>query len=146
MTTALTGKEVADKLAAQFPEAVLDHNDTSVFVKSDSLVSVCQHLSQAPGLDFDFLVNLTGVDYMDYFEVVYHLLSMKYNHSVVLKTRCYDRDNPVVPSVTPVWRAADLMEREVFDLVGVRFDGHYNMKRLLLWEGFEGHPLRRDFL
>jgi NADH:ubiquinone oxidoreductase subunit C len=83
---------------------------------------------------------------MDYFEVVYHLISLEHNHSLVLKTRCYDRDKPVVPSVVNLWRSADFQEREVYDLMGIIFDGHPNLKRLLLWEGFVGHPLRRDYL
>ncbi len=146
MTIALAGKEVADRIAAQFPEAVVRYDDTAVFIGSEHILDVCRCLSGTPGLDFDFLVNLTGVDYTDFFEVVYHLLSLKNNHSIVLKTRCYDRDNPVLPSVTPIWRAADLQEREVFDLLGVKFEGHEDLKRIVLWDGFEGHPLRRDFL
>jgi NADH:ubiquinone oxidoreductase subunit C len=86
------------------------------------------------------------VDYMDYFEVVYHLISLKHNHSLVLKTRCHDRGKPVVPSVVSLWRSADFQEREAYDLMGIVFDGHPNLRRLLLWEGFAGHPLRRDYL
>ena len=91
-------------------------------------------------------VALTAVDYIDYFEVVYRLTSLRHNHSAVLKTRVYERDEPVVPSVVPVWKGADLQEREVFDLMGVRFEGHPDLKRIPTWEGFEGHPLRKDFL
>jgi NADH:ubiquinone oxidoreductase subunit C len=83
---------------------------------------------------------------MDYFEVVYHLISLKHNHSLVLKTRCHDRGKPVVPSVVGIWRSADFQEREAYDLMGIVFDGHPNLRRLLLWEGFAGHPLRRDYL
>ena len=83
---------------------------------------------------------------MEYFEIVYHLLSMRRNASVVLKTRCYGRDEPVVPSVVDIWRGAELQEREIWDLMGIRFEGHPNMKRVLLWEEFPGHPLRKDYL
>ena len=86
------------------------------------------------------------MDYYDYFEVVYQLTSMKHNHSLVLKTRCYDRINPVVPSVVRLWRGADFQEREVYDLMGISFEGHPNLKRIALWQGFEGHPLRKDYL
>ena len=92
------------------------------------------------------MANLTAVDYMDYFEVVYNLISIKNNHSVVLKTKCYGRENLNVPSVVGLWRTADYQERETFDLFGISFEGHPNLKRLFLWEGFEGHPLRRDYL
>ncbi|HIE16858.1 MAG TPA: NADH-quinone oxidoreductase subunit C [Dehalococcoidia bacterium] len=118
----------------------------SVVIHSRSLYQVAEFLKNTPGLDFDYLTNLAAVDYLDYFEVVYHLVSLKHNHSLVLKTRCYDRDKPVVPSVVSLWRAADFQEREAYDLMGIVFQGHPNLKRLLLWEGFVGHPLRRDYL
>jgi NADH-quinone oxidoreductase subunit C len=146
MTKPLAGKEAAEKIGAQLPKSVVECDDTSVFVEPDSISQVCILLNQTTGLEFDYLDNLTAVDYLDYFEVVYHLVSLKLNHSLVLKTRLHDREKPVVPSVTSVWRGADFQEREVWDLFGIRFEGHPNLKRILLWEGFEGHPLRRDFL
>ena len=146
MTKPLIGKEVAEKIAEQLPGAVVEYNETAVLLKSESIFEVCRFLNQTAGLDFDYLVNLTGVDHLDYLEVVYHLVSIKHNHSLVLKTRCYDREQPAVPSVTPIWKGADFQEREVYDLLGIRFDGHPNMKRIFLWEGFQGHPLRRDYL
>ncbi len=145
MMKPLIGSEVAEKIGEQLPGAVVECN-TAVLVKSESIFEVCRFLNQTAGLDFDYLVNLTGVDYLNYLEVVYHLVSMKHNHSLVLKTRCYDREQPTVPSVTPVWKGADFQEREVYDLLGIRFEGHPNMKRIFLWEGFQGHPLRRDYL
>lgn len=145
MMKPLIGSEVAEKIGEQLPGAVVEYN-TAVLVKSESIFEVCRFLNQTAGLDFDYLVNLTGVDYLNYLEVVYHLVSMKHNHSLVLKTRCYDREQPTVPSVTPVWKGADFQEREVYDLLGIRFEGHPNMKRIFLWEGFQGHPLRRDYL
>ena len=71
---------------------------------------------------------------------------MRRNERAVVKTKCYDREEPTLPSVVSVWRGADLQEREIWDLMGVRFEGHPNMKRILLWEDFPGHPLRKDFL
>ena len=94
----------------------------------------------------DFLVAVTAVDYIEYFEMVYHLLSLQNNHSAVLKTRLYDRDEPTVSSVVDLWRGAELQEREVWDLMGVRFTGHPNLKRILTWEGFPGHPLQKSHL
>ena len=146
MTRPLIAEEVAEKIGEQLPGAVVEYSETSVLINSESVYEVCRFLNQTAGFDFDYLTNLTGVDYLDYLEVVYHLVSMKHNHSVVLKTRCYDRESPTVPSVTPIWAGADLQEREVYDLLGISFEGHYNMKRIFLWEGFQGHPLRRDFL
>jgi NADH-quinone oxidoreductase subunit C len=146
VTTALVGEQIAKEITELFPDAVVVADKAAVVVTSQSLYQVAEFLKSTPALDFDYLTNLTAVDYMDYFEVVYHLISLEHNHSLVLKTRCYDRDKPVVPSVVNLWRSADFQEREVYDLMGIIFDGHPNLKRLLLWEGFVGHPLRRDYL
>lgn len=146
MTKPLIGTEVAEKIEGHLPGAVVEAGENSILLNSESVLDICRFLNQTAGLDFDYLTNLTAVDYLDYFEVVYHLVSMKHNHSLVLKARCFNRENPTIPSVTPIWGGADFQEREVYDLLGIRFDGHYNMKRIFLWEGFQGHPLRRDFL
>jgi NADH-quinone oxidoreductase subunit C len=146
MTKQLVGSEVAKRIEEQLPGATIEHDDSAVIVASNSILEVCRFLNQTAGLDFDYLVNLTGVDYLDYLEVVYHLASLKHNHSLILKTRCHDREQPVVPSVTSIWQGADFQEREVYDLLGIRFEGHPNMKRIFLWEGFQGYPLRRDYL
>jgi NADH-quinone oxidoreductase subunit C len=146
MTTALKCEQVAKRITKALPGAVVAADSTAVVVTNQSLYRVAEFLKNTPELDFDYLVNLTAVDYTDYFEVVYHLVSLKHNHSLVLKTRCRDRDKPAVPSVVNIWRSADFQEREVYDLMGIVFEGHPNLKRLLLWEGFVGHPLRRDYL
>lgn len=146
MTKALIGREVAEKIGRQLPGAIVGYADFSVIVQSESLLQVCRFLNQTAGLDFDYLINLTGVDYLEIIEVVYHLASLKHNHTIVLKTRCYDREKPTAPSVTSIWQGADFHEREAYDLLGIRFEGHPNMKRIFLWEGFQGHPLRRDYL
>ncbi len=146
MTVALKGDDVAKKLGEIFPGAVIASDKVVVIVDSESLYKVAEYLKSTDGFEFDYLANLTAVDYMDYFEVVYNLTSLKNNHSLVVKTRCYERENPDVPSVVGLWRTADYQERETFDLFGITFKGHPNLKRLFLWEGFEGHPLRRDYL
>ena len=146
MTTALNAEQVARKINKAFPGVVVAADKAAVVVTSESLFKVAEFLKNAPGLDFDYLGDLVGVDYTDYFEVVYRLVSVTHNHSLVLKTRCYDREKPVVPSITSLWRAAYFPERETYDLLGIIFEGHPDLKRLLLWEGFEGHPLRRDYL
>ena len=146
MTTALNGEQIARRINKASPGAVIDADKTSVIVVSESLVKTAELLKNSPALDFDYLADLAAVDYTDYFEVVYRLFSLSHNHSLVLKTRCYDREKPIVPSVTSLWRAAYFPEREAYDLMGIIFTGHPNLKRLLLWEGFVGHPLRRDYL
>lgn len=145
MTIALLGKGVAEEISKHIPGSVVMSDDKSVVAASDKLYAVAEFLKTS---DFamDYLANLTAVDYVDYFEVVYNLVSLSRNHSITLKTRLYIREKPAVASVTPVWRGAEYQEREVFDLMGITFEGHPNLKRLLLWEGFPGYPLRRDYL
>ncbi len=146
MTLALAAKEVATKLEPQFPGSIIESSDYSLVVESESLFDLASFLQTAPGLEFNYLAAITAVDYYDYFELVYQLTSLKHNHSLVLKTRCYDRSNPVVPSLVRLWRGADYQEREIYDLMGISFKGHPNLKRIVLWQGFEGHPLRKDYL
>ena len=145
MTILLSSEKTARQIGEVLPQAGVSFTTNSISVKADQLLQVARFLKETQGLDFDYLVNITGVDYLDYIDVVYHLVSQKNNHSLVLKVTCPDRNNAVVPSVITLWRGADFLERETFDLVGVRFDGHPNMKRIYLWEGFQGHPLRRDY-
>jgi len=146
MTVSLSGSEIARQMTERFPEAVIEADSQAILVSSESILTICEFLKSSPELAFDYLNFITAVDYHDYFELVYQLTSMQHNHSLVLKIRCYDRDNSVVPSVITVWRGADLQEREIYDLFGISFEGHPNLKRLVLWEGFEGHPLRKDYL
>jgi len=145
MTVALSGREIATRLEEQFPGSIVESSQNSLVVKSDSLLEVATFFKTTPGLDFDYLTSITAVDYHDYFEVVYQLTSLKHNHSLAVKTRCYSRDKPSVPSVVSLWRGADFQEREIYDLMGISFDGHPNLKRIFLWEGFQGHPLRKDY-
>jgi NADH-quinone oxidoreductase subunit C len=77
---------------------------------------------------------------------VYQITSLTHNHSLVIKTRCYGRENPSVPSITGLYAAANPQEREIYDLMGISFQGHPDLKRMFLWEGFEGHPQRKDYL
>jgi len=145
MTKPLVGEEIAKQISEHFPQAVVGFDRSWVLVNPAALLEVAQFLKDSPDLDFDYLTCLTGTDYLDYLEVVYMLTSMRHNHSVVLKLRC-TRDTCEVPSVVGLWRGADFQEREVYDLLGITFVGHPNLKRLFLWDGFQGHPLRRDYL
>ncbi|MFC2044398.1 NADH-quinone oxidoreductase subunit C [Chloroflexota bacterium] len=146
MIVALFSKEVAAKLDQQLSASIIESNKDSLSVKGESLFELISFLRTMPDLEFDYLNSITAVDYFEYFEVVYHLTSMKHTHSLVVKTRCYDRENPTVPSIVSLYQGADFQEREIYDLMGVRFEGHPNMKRIFLWEGFQGHPLRKDYL
>ena len=146
MTVAISGKEIAGQIEEKFPDSVVESSEGSLVVKSDSLLPVLTFLKDNDTLKFDYLNYITAVDYFSYFEVVYQLTSLEHNHTVIIKTRCYGRENPAVPSVIGLWQAADFQEREIYDLMGIKFEGHPNLKRIFLWEGFPGHPLRKDYL
>jgi NADH-quinone oxidoreductase subunit C len=145
MTTALSAKEIVSQLSIKFPGAVEEAGPDSALVKSESLLAVVEHLKNADGFQFDYLNFITAVDYYDYFEVVYMLTSLVHNRSVTFKVRCYDRENPTLPSLTCLYQGADWQERETYDLMGIKFEGHPNLKRIFLWEGFDGYPLRKDW-
>ena len=144
MTTILSGQDLANKIASKFPEAISETGHQSVYINADYLTQVAGYLKNSPELAF-LLSDITSVDYYNHLELIYRLTSIEHNHSLVLKIRCKNREKPEVPSVTCVWKGADFMEREIFDLMGIVFTGHPNMKRIFLWEGFNGHPLRKDF-
>ncbi len=146
----------------------------SLRVDRDHLSNVAQFLRDDPGLRLDYCSNVTGVDWPDrsekvkvkkvvdgvekeveetrttpgFLEVVYHLYSVAMKHGpVVLRVRTTDRVHEVtVPSLTPIWRGCELQEREIYDLFGVHFDGHPDLRRLLMWEGFKDHPMRKDYV
>jgi NADH-quinone oxidoreductase subunit C len=110
------------------------------------LVAAATLMRDDPELDLVFLNSLTAVDIDGQVEVVYHAQSLKHNHILRFKAIAEDYANPEMPSLADVWWGAQLMEREAFDLMGVRFVGHPDLRRILLWEGFPGHPLRKDYL
>lgn len=146
MTQPFLIKSLLPGLEEKFPGSVMKAEEGFIIVRSNSLLDICRYLKNTPELGFDYLTCLSGVDYLDYLEVVYHLVSLVNNHSIVLKVRSYDREKAQVPSVSGIWRGAELQEREAYDLLGIEFVGHPFLKRLFLWEGFQGHPLRRDYL
>jgi NADH-quinone oxidoreductase subunit C len=115
-------------------------------VPAARLVEMSRFLKSEPSLSFDFLSFVTSIDWKDRFEVVYFLFSMTHKHKLVLKVNIPTRENPQVPTVTDIWAAADWQEREIFDLMGIRFSGHYNMRRILMPDDWEGHPLRKDYV
>jgi NADH:ubiquinone oxidoreductase subunit C len=146
VTIGINCEETGKKLQEVFPGSVVSTGKADIVVEANRLLEIAGYLKNTAGLEFDYLTFVTAVDFLEYMETVYRLVSLKNNLSLVLKTRCYNREDPVVPSVVSVWRAAYYQEREIFDLFGIKFDGHPDMRRLLLWEGFVGHPLRRDYL
>jgi NADH-quinone oxidoreductase subunit C len=123
-------------------------NEVTVIVPREKIVELCSYLKTAPELEFNFLSDICGADRgpeeEPRFEVNYHLFSTRKHHRLRLKVLLND-DDAHVPSVTGVWRTANWHERETFDLFGVHFDGHPDLRRILLPDDWEGHALRKDF-
>lgn len=116
-----------------------------IVVPASKLHSVASQLHERDDAKFDYLFCLSGVDYGQELGVVYHIRSTVYDHVVVLKTSTSDREHPKLDTVADIWKTADFHEREVFDLLGIRFTNHPDMRRLFL-ESSYGFPLRKDFV
>ena len=144
-TTRIGGAQLAEHIEAGVADAIEETAEDWVLVRPERLVEVMTFLRDDRELDVRYLNALSGVDHFDYFEIVYHLSSLSHNHEMTVKVRA-DHDEPEAPSVVSVWHGAHLQEREIYDLLGVNFSGHPNMKRIFLWEGFPGHPLRKDYM
>ncbi len=152
----MEGPAILDAIRTRFGTDIVethDHcGDHTVVVAREALPRVLAFCRDEPALAFDMLMDLTAVDYLKYpgredgprFEVVYHLYSVAHNHRVRVKARV-DEDAPVVPSAVGLWPIANWLEREVWDMFGVRFSGHPDLRRLLMYEEFVGHPLRKDY-
>lgn len=149
-------------------------NQPSLLVDAAHAVAVATYLRDGPELHFDYCSNATGVDWLDteqkvkvkqmvdgvekeveqvtkkpgYLEAVYHLYSMEKRHGpMVLRLRTVNRtDQTELPSLTPVWRSCEFQEREIYDLYGIIFTGHPDLRRILMWDGFKDHPMRKDYL
>jgi len=150
----MTFEEIKLKLVSTFGDSVIVKEEATglqaaLFVSVEDLVPVCSFLRDTEGLYFDFLSNITAVDYEDHFTIVYHLSSLPYQHTVVLKVELEGNRSldelPEIPSVTSIWRTADWHEREAFDLMGIYFSGHPDLRRILLPDDWEGYPLRKDY-
>jgi NADH-quinone oxidoreductase subunit C len=138
------------KLRERFPGAVLStksfRNETTILVQAGEIVRAGRYLKEDPDLRYDFLSDLTAVDrFHDHprFDLVYHLYSLQFKRRIRLKVRV--EEGELVPSVTSVWSTANWHEREVYDMFGIGFEGHPDLRRILMPEGWEGHPLRKDY-
>ena len=152
----MDGAAILERLSGRFGAAVGEthahRGDHTAVVARDALPGVLAWCRDEPALAFDMLMDLTAVDDLKLpgredgprFEVVYHLYSLAHNHRLRVKVRV-DEDDAVVPTATGLWPIADWFEREVWDMFGVRFVGHPDLRRLLLYEEFVGHPLRKDY-
>jgi NADH-quinone oxidoreductase subunit C len=142
-TVILSGHDVAQRLSS-VTDSIVSAFDGFVELRPERLLDACRFLRDDRATDGRFLNSVSGVDRYEWFEVVYNVTSLSHNHTFELKIRA-DHDQPEVPSVASIWHGAHLQEREIYDLLGIRFTGHPDLKRLFLWDGFPGHPLRKDF-
>ncbi|HEX9443822.1 MAG TPA: NADH-quinone oxidoreductase subunit C [Candidatus Binatia bacterium] len=146
--TDATLEEIRQKLGAALLDSHAFRGDETVVVRREGLLETFRRLKEDPGLGFDFLSDLTAVDYLGKkeprFEVVYHLLALAKSRRLRVKVPVAESE-PEVDSLTPLWRGADWLEREVWDMYGIRFRGHPDLRRILLYEEFRGHPLRKDY-
>jgi NADH-quinone oxidoreductase subunit C len=153
----MTFDEIKQLLINKFGDAVILGEETggmqpALLINSEQIVGVCRELRDNPATYFDFLSCLSGMDYGQdaaRFGVVYHLSSIPYSTQLTLKiSKTHHRDTeelPSFPSVTPVYRTADWHEREAYDLLGIYFEGHPDLRRILLPDDWEGYPLRKDY-
>jgi NADH-quinone oxidoreductase subunit C len=138
-------------LRENFPDAVLEtllpQGDATAVIRSEVLTKIIDFLKSDPRLQFNILIDITAVDCLERkprFDVVYHLLSLPFNRRLRLKVPV-DDGQTTLESLTPWWGSANWLEREVWDMFGIRFAGHPDLKRILMYEPFEGHPLRKDY-
>ena len=145
----MEAQAVFDMLKGKFGDAVVEFQGEGfsppfVVVAPAAVKEVARFLKEDPALSFDSLMCLSGVDYKDRFAVAYHLHSLSLRHAVGLKA-FLPRENPSLPTVDDVWPAANFQEREAFDLFGIVFEGSKDLRRILLPDDWEGHPLRKDY-
>ncbi|MCY3945337.1 MAG: NADH-quinone oxidoreductase subunit C [Anaerolineaceae bacterium] len=147
-------RDAADALQAAMPDALLDshsfRDETTLIVPPAQVVDVCRFLRDTPGLVFNFLSDISAVDYWpeqdrpERFGICYHLLSMLYGRRLRVKIFVAE-DEAEAPTMTSVWPGANWLEREIFDLMGICFSGHPDMRRVLMPADWDGHPQRRDY-
>ena len=150
-----TVEEIKSAIEAAVPDAVVEFvlnpspsGQHSLQLAHAHALEVAKFLRDDADLRLDFLSNVTGVDWPGYLEAVYHLYSVEKKHGpVVIRMRTANRSDQVeLPSLTPIWRSAEFQEREVFDLYGIVFTSHPDMRRLLMWDEFKDHPMRKDYV
>lgn len=142
---------VIEKLKEEFGNVIVEthrfRGDDTAVVSREKVIDVLTFLKQDTDMAFEFLMDVTAVDYLGQeprFEVVYHLYSFARNRRVRIKTKVPEED-AVVDTASSVWKGADWFEREIYDMYGISFKGHPDLRRILLYEEFEGHPLRKDY-
>lgn len=138
--------DVKAKIEGQFPGIQIQIVNDALVVKPKDLARVAKFLKESEELRMNYLSLITAVDYLEFLESVYHLYSVdKKTGPIVLKVRA-PRDRPKMPSLVSVYRGAEFQEREAYDMMGIVYEGHPDLRRIFMWEGFEGWPLRKDYI
>jgi NADH/F420H2 dehydrogenase subunit C len=144
----LKNKIISFGIDISFPEEV-EAEETqflTLSVNPDHLYQLSKQLKEDTDTSFDYMFCQTGIDWLENMEVVYHLRSTSHGHEVVVRAQITDRENPTVDSVYDLWKTADFHEREIFDLLGIRFNNHPDLRRIFLDDNWEGFPLRKDYV
>ena len=142
----MTAADIKSKLESKFPGIQIQIVNEALLLKPEDLVRVATHLRDAEEFKMNYLSLITAVDYLESLESVYHLYSVdKRTGPVVLKVRV-PRDRPKIPSLVSIFRSAEFREREAYDMIGIVYEGHPDLRRIFMWEGFEGYPLRKDYI
>ncbi len=144
----MTNAELQNSISTWNPEFTFTEEATeflTLTVAKEDWYKIAQKLKFTPELDFDYLFCVTGMDYGTDLGVIYHLRSTKFGHEMVVKVNTSDRENANIDTVSDIWRTAEFHEREIHDLFGIYFNNHPNMQVLILPEGWEGYPLRKDY-
>ena len=138
--------ELQTDLNQKFPDAAITIDGTSLVIPKENWLKIAAYLKTDSEYALDYLSSVTGTDYKEYLEAAYHLYSIEKQHGPLsIKVRT-DKERSAIPSVTSLWRSAEFQEREAYDLLGIRFEGHPDLRRILMWEGFAHHPLRKDYV
>jgi len=143
----MTKKELKQYLEVTYPDLEVKEtvNFPLLLINKEDVIPVLTKLKDASETRFNFLFCETAVDRNPNFEVIYHLTSTYYHHDLEVKVILEDRENPVIDSVYSLWEAADLYEDEIYDMFGIRFKGHPNLRRIMLTDEWNGFPLRKDY-
>jgi NADH-quinone oxidoreductase subunit C len=145
----MTKEEIIKIIKDKFKDVIINvekEPDLTIYIRSNKLLDICEFLHDSSELNFVYLSDICGVDYPQRtprFDVVYHLYSIEKNHRLRLKTSV--EEDKKLPSVTGIWRGANWFEREVYDLFGIEFEKHPDLRRILLADDWHGHPLRKDY-
>ena len=147
----MTSEDIYTKLKEEFGDSILSFEevvlDSFILIVPEAIADIARYLAEEDELAFDSLMCLSGVDLgvkEENLEIVYHLFSMTHRHTVVLKT-ILPKEDLHIPSVEDIWKTANWHEREAYDLYGITFEGHSDLRRILMPEDWEGHPLRKDY-